>query len=89
MGRTGEPLRLSEYLQDQKGRIIEVQGDDESRPRMSEMVFTKGIEVLVVKAAPLTEPVEYFVKGHHVSLRKEQTAHILVESPNMEVPHHS
>ncbi len=86
--KVGEALRLSDYLQGQKGRIIRVQGDDESRRRMSEMGFTKGIEVKVVKAAPLTDPVEYLLKGYHVSLRREQAAHILMDRPNVEARDH-
>ena len=38
----------------------------------------------VVKAAPLTDPIEYIVKGYHVSLRREQAAYILMEQPILE-----
>jgi len=88
MGRTSETQRLSDYVQGQKGRIVRVQGDDRSRRRMSEMGFTRGMEVQVVKAAPLTDPVEYLVKGYHVSLRREQAAHILMNRPDMEARNH-
>ena len=51
---------------------------------MTEMGFTKGAEVKVVKAAPLTDPVEYIIKGYHVSLRREQAEHIIMEPPSLE-----
>ncbi|MDQ7781902.1 MAG: FeoA family protein [Desulfomonilaceae bacterium] len=85
MGRTGEALRLSDFLQGQKGRIVTVRGDGESRRRMCEMGFTRGMEVQVVRAAPLKDPVEYLVKGYHVSLRREQAALILMDRADLEV----
>lgn len=81
-------LRLSDYAKGQKGRVMKVQGNDESRRRLSEMGFIRGIEVEVVKAAPLTDPVEYLVKGYHVSLRREQAAEILMDLPIKEELRH-
>lgn len=81
-------MRLSDYVRGQKGRIIKIEGDSESRRRMSEMGFTRGVEVQVVKDAPLTDPVEYLVKGYHVSLRRIQAAKIIMARPNEEAHHH-
>ena len=88
MGSVSETFRLSDYLQGEKGRIIMVQGDPDSRRRMSEMGFTRGNEVQVVKAAPLRDPVEYLVKGYHVSIRREQADHIVMDQPNPEAVSH-
>ncbi len=49
------------------------------KKRLLEMGFVTGSVVEVVKYAPLKDPVEYMVKGYHVSLRHEEAAHILVE----------
>lgn len=76
--------RLSDYAQGQRGRIVQIQGDDQSRRRLSEMGFTRGIEVLVVKSAPLLDPIEYIVKGYHISLRRDLAAHVLMDPPNRE-----
>ena len=78
------PTKLSEYVQGQKGRIVKVLGDGESRRRISEMGFTRGAEVQVVKYAPLSDPVEYLVKGYHVSLSRVQAANILVAQSDKE-----
>ncbi len=43
------------------------------------MGFVAGAEVEVIKYAPLKDPVEYLVKGYHVSLRHEEASTIEVE----------
>jgi len=47
-----------------------------------EMGFVRGSEVKVVKHAPLKDPLEFVIRGYHVSLRKEEAAHILMEKPH-------
>lgn len=84
-GAAGGPtFSLSDYLEGQTGRIVQVRGDDDSRRRMCEMGFVRGSEVRVVRQAPLKDPVEYFIKGYHVSLRRDQAAQIVMDRPNME-----
>jgi Fe2+ transport system protein FeoA len=48
---------------------------------MTEMGFVKGSEVKVVKYAPLTDPVEFVIKGYHVTLRRDEAAGILMNEP--------
>lgn len=88
VGSARKALKLSDYLEGQTGLIVEVQGDVASRRRMSEMGFIRGSEVKVVKDAPLKDPVEYLVKGYHVSLRRDQAAQILMDKPRMEQGSH-
>jgi ferrous iron transport protein A len=44
-----------------------------------DMGITPGIEVSVVKVAPLGDPVELSVRGYELSIRKDEAAHIEVE----------
>jgi ferrous iron transport protein A len=74
-------VKLSNYKPGQKGTIVEVCGDPDFRLRMMEMGFVKGTEIKVVKYAPLNDPMEFVIKGYHVSLRKDQAADILMEEP--------
>ncbi len=78
-------FRLSEYGERQKGSILQVDGDHEFRLRMLEMGLTKGTEVMVVKYAPLTDPIEFVVKGYHLTLRRDQAADILMNEPGKEI----
>jgi ferrous iron transport protein A len=71
-------MKLSNLKPGQKGKIAQVCGDPEFRLRMMEMGFTKGTEVMVVKYAPLSDPVEFVIKGYHLTLRKDQASDILI-----------
>ena len=43
------------------------------------MGITKGVEVYVRKAAPLGDPIEIFVRGYELTIRKEDALLIEVE----------
>jgi Fe2+ transport system protein FeoA len=45
-----------------------------------EMGFVSGETVLVERVAPLGDPVEFFVKGYHVSLRRDDVQYIEVQT---------
>ena len=42
------------------------------------MGIVKGETILIERHAPLGDPIEYFVKGYHLALRKEEAAQIEV-----------
>lgn len=42
------------------------------------MGILKGETILIERNAPLGDPVEYFIKGYHLALRKEEAAYIEV-----------
>jgi ferrous iron transport protein A len=44
-----------------------------------EMGLVKGETILVERVAPLGDPVEFLVKGYHVSLRREDARNIEVQ----------
>jgi Fe2+ transport system protein FeoA len=71
-------VKLSNLKPGQKGTIAQVCGNPDFRLRMMEMGFTKGTEVMVVKYAPLSDPVEFVIKGYHLTLRKDQASDILI-----------
>lgn len=72
---------LSQFKPGEKGVVFQACGDSELRLRLMEMGFVRGSEVKVVKHAPLKDPLEFVIRGYHVSLRKEEAAHILMEKP--------
>ena len=43
------------------------------------MGVTPGVEIRVVKVAPLGDPVEVNVRGYELSLRKDEAAQIQVQ----------
>jgi Fe2+ transport system protein FeoA len=74
-------VKLSNYKPGERGTIVQVCGEPEFRLRMMEMGFVKGTEIQVIKYAPLSDPMEFLIKGYHVTLRKEQAADILMKEP--------
>lgn len=76
-------VKLSDYKPGQKGRILQICGDPDFRLRMMEMGFIRGAEIEVVKYAPLSDPMEFVIKGYHITLRKKQASHILMDEPDL------
>lgn len=60
------------------GRVISVTGEPDVRRRLLEMGFCNRIVVEVVRRAPLGDPIEYRLRGYHLSLREQQARHIRV-----------
>jgi ferrous iron transport protein B len=73
-------MRLSDLKQGDKGIISKIRGRGAFRRRIMEMGFVSGTEVLVVKRAPLQDPIEYSIMGYDVSLRESESELIEVVS---------
>ncbi|MCC7318517.1 MAG: ferrous iron transport protein B [Bacteroidales bacterium] len=69
---------LAELKTGEKGIITKVKGRGAFRKRIIEMGFVPGKQVIVVKHAPLRDPIEYNIMGYEVSLRKSEAALIEV-----------
>ncbi len=65
-------MRLSEVEENKRVVITKVLGHGSFRRRISEMGFVAGKEVMVLKNAPLYDPVEYQLLGYNVSLRRAE-----------------
>ncbi len=76
---TEKVMRLSELQPGERARVVKINGTPRFRRRIMEMGVTRGEEVVVNRVAPLGDPIEFTVKGYHLSLRKDDAAHILVE----------
>jgi Fe2+ transport system protein FeoA len=73
-----EPIQLHLLQPGQRGRITRINGETALRRRFAEMGIVKGETILIERNAPLGDPVEYFIKGYHLALRKEEAAQIEV-----------
>ncbi|MEZ4450549.1 MAG: FeoA family protein [Nannocystaceae bacterium] len=60
-------------------RVLAVGGVDGLRLRLLEMGFVPGTAVRVVKRAPFGDPLEFQLRGGHISLRAAEAARIEVE----------
>jgi len=71
-----ESIQLHLLQPGQRAVITRINGVTALRRRFIEMGIVKGETILVERHAPLGDPVEYFIKGYHLSLRKEEAAQI-------------
>lgn len=65
-------MKLSDLKNNDKAIIVKVLGRGAFRKRITEMGFVKGKEVVVVKNAPLKDPIEYKIMGYEISLRRSE-----------------
>ena len=61
-----------------KGRLVELALEPAESQRLMEMGMTPGTDVLVLKRAPLGDPIEIVVRGGHLSIRKDVARAITV-----------
>ncbi|MDL1912761.1 ferrous iron transport protein A [Chloroflexi bacterium CFX6] len=73
-----ESIQLHLLRPGQRAVIVKINGNGALRRRFVEMGIVKGETILFERHAPLGDPVEYFIKGYHLALRKEEAAHIEV-----------
>lgn len=72
-------MTLKEMKPGQSGKVISVGENGPLKRRIMDMGITPGVEVKVVKVAPLGDPVEIHIRGYELSLRKEEAARIEVQ----------
>ena len=63
----------------QRGRIVDVTGDDAVSVRLMEMGLTDGEEIELIGFAPLGDPIEFLIRGYRLSLRKAEAARVIIE----------
>ena len=63
-----------------RAKVLKVGGEGAIRRRIMDMGITKGVEIYVRKVAPLGDPMELFVRGYELSLRKADADMIEVEA---------
>jgi ferrous iron transport protein A len=76
---SGRTISLNNLGVGHAGRVLTVAGERELKRRLLEMGFCNGARVEVVRKAPLGDPIEYRLRGYHLSLRAEQARHISIQ----------
>ena len=62
-----------------KGRIIKIDGEPDTKRRITEMGLTTGTEVEIIRKAPLGDPIEVKTRGFFLSLRQKEAYNIILE----------
>ena len=70
---------LDKLIPGESGRITGLVGQGAIRRRLVDMGLTRGAVIEMVKVSPLGDPVEYRLRGYHLSLRRSEAETILVD----------
>lgn len=73
-------MTLKDIKVGHRAKVVKVNGEGAIKRRIMDMGITKGVEVYVRKVAPLGDPMELFVRGYELSLRKADAQMIDVEA---------
>lgn len=63
-----------------RARIVDVTGDDGLSMRLLEMGVVEGEEIECLGAAPLGDPLEFFLRGYRLSLRITEARRVVIDS---------
>lgn len=72
-------MTLRDLKPGQKGKVSSIGTTGAMKRRIMDMGVTPGVEIKVIKAAPLGDPIEVNVRGYELSLRKDEAAQVQVE----------
>jgi ferrous iron transport protein A len=72
-------IKLSQLAVGANATIREFSKSGTATVRLREMGLLPGTKVTLVRTAPLGDPIEIKVRGYHLTLRKTEAEHVLVE----------
>ena len=75
----GSPKRLDQLLRGQRAVVARVAGAGAIQQRLLEMGVCRGVEVSVIRFAPLGDPMVVQVRGSHLTMRKSEAALVELE----------
>ena len=74
-------MKLNELKAGQSARVTSVGGDGALRQHFLDMGMIPGIEVTMVKLAPMGDPMELRLRGYELTLRLDDAKNIGIEAP--------
>ena len=72
-------MLLCELKPGQTAKILTVGGEGTLRDRLLDMGLTPKTEVMLRRVAPMGDPLELYLRGYELTLRKDAAAQITVE----------
>jgi len=74
------PIPMGQLPDRARAVVLSIAAEDDFKRPLLDLGLTPGTEVLVVRRAPLWDPIEVYVRGSHFSIRREEANRILVEA---------
>ena len=72
-------VTLDRLKMGQQCKVKKVSSCGSIKKRFLDMGLLPGVEIRVVRVAPLGDPVEIVVRGYNLSLRREEARQIIIE----------
>lgn len=72
-------MTLRELTPGQQGTVLSIGTSGPLKRRIMDMGITPGVEVKVIKVAPLGDPIEIHIRGYELSLRKDEAQQITIK----------
>lgn len=69
---------LSDLKPGESGSVVSIGTKGPMKRRIMDMGVTPGVDIKVIKVAPLGDPIEVNVRGYELSLRKDEGKQIQV-----------
>jgi ferrous iron transport protein A len=70
---------LDQLVPGEKARVKRVGGQGAVHRRLMDMGLVGGVEVELIKAAPMGDPLEFRLRGYNLSLRKAEAQMVELE----------
>jgi ferrous iron transport protein A len=71
---------LTDLIQGQSAKVVQVTGDGAISQRLMEMGITPGVTIRFIGSAPLGDPLEYEVRGYRLCMRRTEAEQIEVDA---------
>ena len=79
---SSKQVPLSKLKVGESGAIVAINIKGAARRRFLDMGLVTGETITVKRVAPLGDPIDFIIKGYHLSLRKSEAKQIQVETTN-------
>jgi Fe2+ transport system protein FeoA len=70
---------LDQLRPGERGRVTTLASEERLAVRLLELGIFPGVEIAMVRKAPLGDPLEFELLGYHLSLRRGEAAAVHIE----------
>lgn len=71
-------LSLDKFKIGQQGVVKQISGEGKIKKRLYDMGVTPGADILMVRVAPLGDPIEVTIRGYQLTLRKKEAEMVVM-----------
>ncbi|MCQ2078996.1 MAG: ferrous iron transport protein A [archaeon] len=66
-------MKFKDLKAGERAVVVGVTGDGPVRKRLLDLGLTRGVEIVLVRVAPLGDPIEIELRGFRLTVRKDET----------------